>query len=110
MDLNLVVLAGKLAVEPEHRVFDSGTHVLRMLVTVRGDAPRGRVDVVPVMLWDPPTDLMSGALCAGERIWLTGTVQRRFWESAEGRRSRLEIVAHRVQRAHDVETTSQGGQ
>lgn len=103
MDINLVVLAGRLAVDAEHRVFDSGAHLLRLLVTVRSDEPRRRVDVVPVTLWDPTTDLTEGSLQAGTRIWVTGTVQRRFWESPEGRRSRLEIVAHQVRCADDVD-------
>ena len=102
MDVNLVVLAGRLAVDPEHRVFESGSHVLRLLVTVRSDEPRRRVDVVPVTVWDPQPYLASGSLHAGGRVWVTGTVQRRFWESAEGRRSRLEIVAHHVQCGHSA--------
>lgn len=106
MDINLVVLAGKLAVEPEHRSFESGAHLLRLLVTVRSDEPRRRVDVVPVTVWDPTRELTDGSLHAGRRIWVTGTVRRRFWESAEGRRSRLEIVAHQVQCADDVDEAS----
>jgi single-stranded DNA-binding protein len=106
MDINLVVLAGKLAVDSEHRIFESGAHLLRLLVTVRCDEPRRRVDVVPVTLWEPTTDLTDGSLAAGRRVWITGTVQRRFWESAEGRRSRLEIVAHQVQCVDDVDNAS----
>lgn len=99
MDLNVVVLAGRLATEPEHRSFESGARLLRLLLTVRTEQPRRRVDVVPITLWEPPAGLAGGALVAGQRVWVTGTVQRRFWESAEGRRSRVEIVAHHVQLA-----------
>ncbi|MEA2002757.1 MAG: single-stranded DNA-binding protein [Actinomycetota bacterium] len=97
MDLNLVVLLGKLAAPAELREFESGSRLLRSLITVRSDGPRRRVDVVPVTLWDPPPDheLLSAAV--GENVWATGSVQRRFWSAAEGRRSRLEIVAHHVQ-------------
>lgn len=96
MDLNLIVLCGRLAVEPELKEFDSGSRLVRLLVTVRSDEPRRRVDVVPVTLWDPPQDLLDDMPDKGRRIWVCGSVQRRFWESPEGRKSRLEVVAEQV--------------
>jgi len=96
MDLNLTVLCGRLAVDAELRVFDSGSRLIRYLVTVRSEQPRRRVDVVPVVLWDPPEDLVDQLGRKHERIWICGAVQRRFWESPDGRRSRLEVVAEQV--------------
>lgn len=96
MDLNLVVLCGRLAIEPELKEFDSGSRLVRLLVTVRSDEPRRRVDVVPVTLWDPPEELLEEMPEKGRRIWVCGSVQRRFWESPDGRRSRLEVVAEQV--------------
>lgn len=96
MDLNLIVLCGRLAVDGELRVFDSGARLIRYLVTTRVDYPRRRVDVVPVTLWDPPDDLVDAPGEKGERIWVCGTVQRRYWESPDGRRSRVEVVAEQV--------------
>jgi single-stranded DNA-binding protein len=96
MDLNLAVIAGTLAAPPEIRTFDSGTRLARYLVTVRSTEPRRRVDVVPVVEWDPPPDSPAADLDRGDRIWMAGSVQRRFWTSADGRRSRLEIIAHHV--------------
>ena len=96
MDLNLVVLCGRLAVDPELKIFESGTRLIRLLVTVRSDEPRRRVDVVPVTVWDPPDELVEGLPVKGRRVWVCGSVQRRFWEAPEGRRSRLEVVAEQV--------------
>jgi single-strand DNA-binding protein len=96
MDLNLVVLCGRLATDPELRVFDSGTRLVRLLVTVKSDEPRRRVDVVPVTVWDPDDDLVDDLPVKGQRIWVCGSVQRRFWESPDGRRSRLEVVAEQI--------------
>jgi single-strand DNA-binding protein len=96
MDLNLVVLSGRLAAPPEIRQFESGSMLARYLVTVRSDEPRRRVDVVPVTLWDPPEDLIDSEPAVGSRVWVAGTVQRRFWSAEEGRRSRIEIVAEQV--------------
>jgi single-stranded DNA-binding protein len=96
MDLNLVVLCGRLAVEPELRTFESGTRLIRLLVTVRSDWPKRRVDVVPVTLWDPAEELIDEMPVKGQRIWVCGSAQRRYWEAPDGRRSRLEIVAEQV--------------
>ena len=96
MDINLVVLSGTLATAPELREFESGARLFRLLVTVRQDEPRKRVDVVPVTLWDPPADLVAEDLARGRRVMVVGAAQRRFWEAKEGRRNRVEIVADHV--------------
>jgi hypothetical protein len=96
MDLNLIVLCGRLAVDGELRVFDSGSRLLRYLVRVRVDHPRRRIDVIPVILWDPPDDLLDTPGQKGERIWVCGSVQRRYSDSPDGRRSRIEVVAEQV--------------
>ena len=96
MDLNLTVLCGRLATEPEIRVFDSGARLLRYLITTRVDYPRKRTDVIPVTLWDPPEDLVEEPGVKGDRVWVCGAVQRRYWESPDGRRSRIEVVAEQV--------------
>lgn len=96
MDLNLVVLGGRLAAPPEIRQFESGTRLGRYLVTVRSEEPNRRVDVIPVTLWDPPDTLVDAEPGPGRRLWVAGAVQRRFWAGAEGRHSRLEVVAEHV--------------
>ena len=96
MDLNLIVLCGRLATDPEIRVFDSGTRLVRYLITVRADHPRKRVDVIPVTLWDPSDELVAEPGKKGDRMWVCGAVQRRYRESPDGRRSRIEVVAEQV--------------
>lgn len=95
MDLNLVVLSGRLAAPPETRTFDSGGRLVRYLVTCRSGDPKRRVDVVPVTWWDPPRASTTEGQ-PGTAIWVAGTAQRRFWSQDDSRRSRLEIVADQV--------------
>lgn len=92
MDVNQVTLVGRLATPPERRDFESGTYNTRLLVTVRSDNPRRRLDVIPVVIWDTPISGMT----IGDTVLVEGTVQRRFWEGEDGRRSRLEIVANLI--------------
>ena len=103
MDLNLVVLCGRLASPGELREFESGTRLLRLLISLRTEEPTRRVDVVPVTLWDPEEDLVEAVKERGIRIWAVGAVQRRFWEDSDGRRSRIEIVGLQVT-VHEPDT------
>lgn len=96
MDLNLVVIAGRLAAPPEARVFETGTRLIRYLVTVRSDNPHRRLDVVPVTLWNPPAELLEEDPQPGHRLMVVGAVQRRFWPAPDGRRSRLEVIADHI--------------
>ena len=96
MDLNLIVVSGRLAAPPELRQFESGARLARYLVTVRSEEPSRRVDVLPVTLWDPNDDLLDADPAPGARVWVVGSLQRRFWSATEGRRSRLELVADQV--------------
>lgn len=95
-DLNLSVLCGRLATEPELSVHDSGSRTLMFLVTVAARHPRRRIDVVPVTLYDPPDELVDDLPGPNARVWVTGAVQRRAQDGPEGRRTRIEIVADQV--------------
>ena len=93
-DRNEVVLIGTLATAPEHRTFGSGASLARLLVTVRLSSP-SRTDVLPVTVWEPDPELLSAV--RGVPVELTGQVHRRFWTDAEGRHSRVEVVADSVE-------------
>jgi single-stranded DNA-binding protein len=96
-NLNLIVLGGCLAAPPELRTLDSGSRWLRYLLTVRSASPASRVDVIPVGVWEPNEDLVEHPPDVGTRVWVAGSVQRRFWSAADRRRSRLEVIAHHIE-------------
>jgi len=107
MDMNAVVIAGTLAAPPEHRVYESGVGVWKLLVTTRTTEPRKRVDVIPVVYWDTDASehmTVLDALDRGDRVWIVGTLQRRFWLTDGRRTSNLELVANHVQ-ATDADAT-----
>lgn len=94
MDLNLMVVCGRLATAPELRMLDSGETLARLLITVRSEEPKPRIDVLPVTWWKADDSIIDAVV--GQRVWVSGAVQRRFWEADEGRRSRIELVAEQV--------------
>jgi len=93
-DLNLVVVRGRLAAPPEVRPADPGPPTLRLLVVVRAEVPAPRIDVLPVVVADPPPDLSAAG--AGSPVWVVGSAQRRFVDGPDGARSRIEVVADEV--------------
>lgn len=93
-DRNEVVLRGTLATAPEHRTFGSGASLARLLVTVRLRSP-SRTDVLPVTVWEPESELLRAV--RGVPVEVTGQIHRRFWTDAEGRHSRVEVVADSVE-------------
>jgi hypothetical protein len=103
LDVNLAVMAGRIAAPPELREFASGSRCLRYLITTRSITPSPRVDVLPVRLWEPPDGLVGVPGVAGERVWVIASVQRRFHDGADGRRSRLELVAHHLRVGPDAD-------
>ena len=103
MDLNLVILCGRLVGPPEHRTYPSGARLLRLLLTVRSDSPRRRIDVVPVTKWDPDDDTLAAVEDEGVRLWVTGAIQRRFADGPLGRTSRLEVVAFQITRRETID-------
>lgn len=90
-DLNLVVLRGRLASSPE--LLEAGG-ALRLLVVVRSELPTRRVDVLPVLVGDPPDGLDDAG--PGDPVWVVGSAQRRFVDGSWGPRSRIEVVAEEI--------------
>lgn len=80
---------------PEKREYHDGATMTRLLVVVRTEQPTKRTDVVPVTCWN--MDLPD--FQPGDRVWVSGAVQRRFWtDEGAGRTSQLQVVAHDVTR------------
>lgn len=102
MHLNLAVLCGSLAAPPEYRRFESGATQLRLLLAVRSDTPARRVDLIPVILWDPPDSLLERSLTTGATVWASGMLRSRFWGHNDNgeRRSGIEVVAQEVTVRH----------
>lgn len=91
--MNVVALAGRLSRPPEERVFESGTRMLSMQVTVEG-GPGGRAETVPVAWFEPTTRALD--LDEGEKVVVIGRVRRRFFRAGAVTQSRTEVVADRV--------------
>lgn len=112
VDTNEVSLEGTLSADAELRSLPSGDVLVELRVVCR--RPDGaRVDSLPVIVGPGPeagrrrsagqasraTVDRAAKLTTGERVVVSGWIQRRFWATPGGRRTRLQVVATEVRRA-----------
>jgi single-stranded DNA-binding protein len=105
MDMNLVVIAGRLAADPEIRIGGDGGSSLKLLVTVAsgGDSSPRRLDVVPAVLWKDDVHDIAAAV-KGDRVWCVGALQRTFHtDGRDGHQSRMQVAIHEVTRMEDTD-------
>jgi single-strand DNA-binding protein len=93
MELNVTVLRGPLSSPPELRTLPSGSEVATLSVRVPAE---GRSTSVPVTVWDPPAWI--GDLVPGEEVLVLGAVRRRFYRTAGGTGSRVDVEASFITR------------
>ena len=95
--VNLVVLRGVASAPPETRVLRSGRRLATLSVRVHALGPSATS--VPVAVWDPPA--WVEALDVDDPVVVVGTLRRRFFQTATGTGSRVEVEASLVGRGND---------
>lgn len=96
--INVVALEGRLARPAEQRVLPSGSHVVSIELTVRGE--QGPAETVPVSWVDAPA--WVSVLDAETAIVVVGRVRRRFFRAGGVTQSRTEVVAESIVLATSV--------
>jgi single-strand DNA-binding protein len=99
--LNNVVLIGNLTKDPELRYTPSGLPVctLRLAVNRNFTNNQGEIetDYFNVVVWRNQAEKCAEYLSKGRQVAVTGRLQSRSWEAADGqKRSMIEVVADRV--------------
>lgn len=95
--VNVVVLAGVVAVDPVRRVMPSGDEVTEFRISVPGAARRSLP--VPVAAWRGAVpDQVLDAIARGDEVMVHGELVRRFYRSGTGARSLTEVVAAGIRR------------
>jgi single-strand DNA-binding protein len=102
--VNVVVLAGRLSDEPEHKPMPSGDTVTRFRLYVPEAGKR--VLPLPVSAWDKAPRKACQALAKGDAVLVRGHLIRRFFRDGGGGRSVTEVVATEVKK---LDTDMNGG-
>lgn len=96
--VNLAVLIGRCSNPPAVKELPSGSRVANFSVAVKREEHEPATSV-PVAVWDPSGWLAE--LDVDDEVVVIGRVHRRFWRSASGTESRVEVIADTVARSND---------
>lgn len=98
-DVNSVTLVGRLTRDPEVRGNSANVLAMRLAFTSSRKAGDGWEDVpnyVDVVTFSA-VDALSRLLERGDQVAVEGRLSWREWESKDGKRQAIEVVANRVQ-------------
>lgn len=100
MDLNKVMLIGRLTRDPEARTTTTGRSVVNFTVatgrswTDESGQRQEKTEFNNVVAWGKLADICSQYLNKGKQVYIEGYLQTRDWEGQDGvKRYRTEIVA-----------------
>lgn len=101
MDLNKVMIIGRLTRDPELRSTPSGVNVCSMSVATNfvilnkeTGQKTDNVEYHNIVLWRKLADIANQYLKKGKQVYIEGRLQTRSWEGKEGdKKFKTEIVA-----------------
>ena len=114
LNLNKVVLAGRITADPELKQTASGISVLTLTLAVNrsyvsksSEQGERQADFISVVAWRQTAEFISKYFKKGSAICVTGSIQTRNWQDQQGnRRYATEVVADE---AMFVESRNEGG-
>ena len=104
LNLNKVVLAGRMTADPELKQTASGTSVLsftiavnRRFVSKNNEQGENQADFINVVAWRQTADFVSKFFRKGSMIAVQGSLQSRSYEDKNGnKRVAYEVIADQV--------------
>ena len=101
LNLNKVVLAGRITADPELKQTSSGISVLSFTIAInRGyvsknnDQGERQADFINVVAWRTTAEFISKYFRKGSAICVTGSIQTRSWQDQQGQKRYVtEVVA-----------------
>lgn len=114
LNLNKVILCGRLCAEPELKQTPSGVSVLSFSLAVnrryqsKGDTQTGpQADFISIVAWRQTAEFIARYFHKGSAICVTGSIQTRSWQDTQGqKRYSTEVV---VDEAMFVDSKNEGG-
>lgn len=117
LNLNKVVLCGRLTQDPELKQTGSGISVVTFTLAINrryqaksadgGAAPQQQADFISVVAWRQTAEFISRYFRKGSALCVTGSIQTRSWQDQQGqKRYATEVVADE---AMFVDSKNDGG-
>ena len=103
--MNKVILAGRLARDPEMRSTQSGKAVASFALAVNRrfsrqaqEAGQPTADFIPIVAWDKLAEICGNHLIKGSQIVVEGRMQVRSYDAQDGsKRYVTEVVANEIE-------------
>ncbi len=100
LNLNKVVLAGRITADPELKQTTSGISVLSFTIAVNrrfssrnSEQGESQADFINVVAWRQTAEFISKYFRKGSAICVTGSIQTRTWQDGQGqKRYATEVV------------------
>jgi single-strand DNA-binding protein len=94
LNLNKVVLAGRLTADPELKQTPSGVSVVRFTLAVNrrfsrnanGGEGEQQTDFITLVAWRQTAEFISKYFRKGSALCVTGSIQTRSWQDQQGQR------------------------
>jgi len=97
MDLNKVVLIGRLVEQPEMRYTPNGKAVTDITLAVNGYR-EDEVSFIDVVCWGGTAEAVANNLEKGSQVAVEGELQQDRWQTDKGQnRSKVKVTANRIQ-------------
>ena len=115
LNLNKVVLCGRLTADPELRQTNSGIAVVRFTLAINrrvgrnadGTQAQQQADFISVVAWRERAEFISRYFRKGSALCITGSIQTSSWQDQQGqKRYATEVVADE---AMFVDSKNEGG-
>jgi single-strand DNA-binding protein len=94
--MNTCSLIGNLATEVEVRDVGEGKRVASFLLAVNRGSRDAGADFVSVSAWERQAELCADYLTKGQRVGVVGRLRSHSWDDEGKRRTRVEVVAQRI--------------
>ena len=113
LNLNKVVLAGRITADPELKQTPSGVSVLRFTLAVNrrftknNEQGEQQTDFITMVAWRQTAEFISKYFRKGSAICVTGSIQTRSWQDNQGQKRYATDVI--VDEAMFVDSRSEGG-
>ena len=115
LNLNKVILAGRMVADPELKQTQSGIAVLSFTLAINrrfqksadGQAPQQQADFITCVAWRQTAEFISRYFHKGSCLCVTGSIQTRNWQDQQGqKRYATEVV---VDEAMFVDSKGEAG-
>lgn len=113
--VNKVILLGYLGKDPELRFTPNGRAVASFTVAineswkVEGGEREQRTNWFNVVAWNRLAEICKDYLTKGSRVYLEDRLQSRSYETEEGKRALLEVVANQVKMLDPAKAEAKDG-